>query len=154
MYATVSRRKITDTLRSHILAALAIVALLCVTAVPASAQLAGPMTVEVPFAFVAGKKVLPAGTYVISPSTRSTVLVRTPRGEHASIVTTMASDAKGSLSRSEVLFRRYGETYYLSEVRPAASSEYRRVSKTHDEIRLAKLTSKPDVVTLVADRSR
>jgi hypothetical protein len=154
MNATVSHRKITDTLRSYLVAALVVVALLGVTAIPASAQLVGPMTVEVPFAFVAGKKVLPAGTYVISPSTRSTVLVRTPRGEHASIVTTMASDAKSALGRSEVLFKRYGDTYYLSEVRPAASSEYRQVARTRDEVRLAKLTSKPDVVTLVANSPR
>jgi hypothetical protein len=154
MNATTALRNCFNTLRSHLVAALALVAFLGVTAIPAVAQLTGPMTVEVPFAFVAGKKVLPAGTYVFSPSTRSTILVRASNGENASIVTTMASDAKDSLGRSEVLFKRYGDTYYLAEVRPAASSEYRRVARTQDEIRLAKLTSKPDVVTLVANKSR
>jgi hypothetical protein len=112
------------------------------------------MTVEVPFAFAAGKTTLPAGTYVVKALAANTLLVRSLDGEHASIVTTISVEPAGDLGRSEVAFNRYGDSYFLAQVRPAASTQYYGVPTTKEEERLARESSGPDVVTLRARASR
>jgi hypothetical protein len=136
------------------IAALALAAMLAAAAEPARAQLAAPLTVDVPFAFVAGKKSLPAGTYVIKPLSGSVLLVRDVEGKTAAIVATTASDAREPASRTEVAFARYGDVYFLAEVRPAASTQYQRLARTRSEERLARGMSRPEHVTLVASPSR
>jgi hypothetical protein len=153
MNTTVSFSKIRTALRTRALPVLAAAALL-VAAVPASAQLTETLTVEVPFAFVAGKTTLPAGTYVVKAMASKALLLRATDGDHAAIVTTTAVAPTSDLGRSEVSFNRYGDAYFLAQVRPAASTQYYGIPRTKEEARLARNASGPDVVTLRASRTR
>jgi hypothetical protein len=149
MNASVSYRNM-----AYVLRTVALCTLLAVGAAPTSAQLVGSITVDVPFSFVAGKKTLPAGTYVVQPIANKMLLWRDTRGEHASFVATSSADATARLGRSEVEFVRHGETYVLSAVRPAASTEHLRIAPPTKELRLARESAKPDTITLVANTPR
>jgi hypothetical protein len=154
MNATVSFHKLLQVLRRRAVPALAVVTLLAAGALPALAQLSRTMTVEVPFAFVAGKKTLPAGTYAVRPMASNVIVFADVNGGPSSIVVTTAADATASLGRSEVRFNRYGDAYYLAEVRPAAATQFLSVPRTRDEARLARSTPNPEVVALEAARAR
>jgi len=154
MNATLTLEKI-RTSRAATLGAL-LLAVLLLTLIPtsATAQVTRSITFDVPFDFVAGKSSLPAGTYVVSPLTHSTVLVRALDGGSATIVSTSASSADGALDSSELAFTRYGGVYVLAEVRQAASTEFRRVVPSKLALQLAKENAKGDVVRLAATATR
>jgi hypothetical protein len=68
----------------------------------------------IPFEFTAGTKALPAGTYTIATG-RDNMIVITTYGQPA-VVTTVSRDARES-RQPELLFDKYGDRYFLSEIR-------------------------------------
>jgi hypothetical protein len=69
----------------------------------------------VPFDFTVGGKLLPAGTYTIKPSSGS-VIVITNRDKPVSALTLVNPDSNKSPGRGKLLFHRYGDQYFLSEI--------------------------------------
>jgi hypothetical protein len=93
--------------------------------VPANAQKTTVKVVKVPFAFVAGNQVLPAGTYKIETLTKSkpgadTVEVMALRGTdvhgYASFVTILG---EGQSESPKMTFKRIGNSAVLMEVQSA-----------------------------------
>jgi hypothetical protein len=93
--------------------------------VPANAQKTTVKVVRVPFAFVAGNQVLPAGTYKIETLTKSrpgtdTVEVLALRGTdvrgYASFVTMLG---EGEIESPKMTFKRVGDSAILMEVQSA-----------------------------------
>jgi hypothetical protein len=81
------------------------------------------MKVKVPFAFSAGDVTLPAGEYTITKeNARGTLLIQGSQANEVCLVQTFSGityvpDGNGSL-----LFKRYGDKYFLSQVFPGFES--------------------------------
>ena len=103
------------------------------------------LVVKVPFAFQAGDKTLPAGTYTVKRQGEA-VRIRDASGHDASVISNAVPNrAKGVAN--ELTFNHYGNTYFLSEVCWSDYSSARGVQKSPTEEKLAK-TAKPESVKL------
>jgi hypothetical protein len=75
------------------------------------------MRVNVPFAFHAGRVVLPAGTYQVETSQTSPIIrLSQLDGKFACLVMTKAYSGSAQPNRRSVAFNRHGTTYFLSRV--------------------------------------
>lgn len=70
---------------------------------------------DVPFNFTVGNKVLPAGTYSISPAMDGAIEIQN-RETHLAVLTQTAMDSNHSQSGGELVFQRYGGQYFLREI--------------------------------------
>lgn len=114
---------------------LLLVTLSLVTAV-VSAQAQGSRTeyADIPFDFKAGDKELPAGRYQVSQSTGGEAV--TVRGVENSISVVKMTNHLVQLDpakTSKLVFNRYGNQYFLSEVWIAGRSTGQEIRKTNAE---------------------
>lgn len=83
-----------------------------------SASAQANVKATVPFDFVVGDRTMPAGTYTIEPKTFSShvlILSNPEREVHATIAGQPNQDNPKHVSKLE--FRRYGNQYFLSDIR-------------------------------------
>ena len=111
---------------------------LLAAAAPGQAQ--QPLRVKIPFDFVADKTELPAGDYVVKPSGLASPAwiiqrVDDPKG---TLATTMTHSVEANNRKSEtcLVFRAYGDRYFLSEMWVAGSG--RQLYPSHMQKELAK----------------
>jgi hypothetical protein len=144
-----------------------IVALAFITAVASNAQSGTKkLKANIPFDFVVGSRTLAAGEYVVGQMTSNSadaISVRSSDGDHNAIRITSAVSASAPKRRTQLTFLRYGDTYYLSQVWIAGSSEGRELLKSKQERvaerELAKNSStgnvaasaRPETVTIIAE---
>ena len=89
------------------------------------------MQVNVPFAFHNGSQHLPAGTYRVEIQSSYVLLLR---GQSRSgFVMTNPAIASTAPATGKVIFTRYGDQYYLSEVWPQGSETGQRCVKSRQE---------------------
>ena len=103
----------------------AIVAALLLSVVATSVCYAqqAALTVTIPFAFQAENQTMPAGEYRVE-SVLESVLTGTGRlqrlrqvnGSAVMIVSTMSVEARNGIPNPELVFNRYGHTYFLSQI--------------------------------------
>jgi len=91
---------------------LAIVGLALLAAASASAQNTETNRVNVPFAFHAGNRQMPAGAYLIEHPSSTVFILRGP-GAAGVIVGTHPEAVKAVPSQTFVTFHRVGDRYYL-----------------------------------------
>lgn len=116
------------------------------------------MVVNVPFDFVAGNTTLPAGEYSVKVSGPQNALLLIDRDDATAAVflTSNAAVANEIQSESKLVFNRYGDHYFLSQVWTAGSSRGRQLRKSGREKEMAQ-TAKIETqgrVTLVASLLR
>lgn len=75
----------------------------------------GRAEANVPFAFSVSNTTLPAGEYRISAASMQSLLIRNV-DQGSAIFSSIAAPAKGSNGSCSLVFHRYGERYFLSEV--------------------------------------
>jgi len=68
----------------------------------------------IPFDFILNKKVLPAGSYAISSLSPNAVEVRNLKGHMAEVSAVLADDKQST--NPVLVFQKYGNQYFLSEV--------------------------------------
>jgi len=92
--------------------------ILLLMAAMASAQTAQRVTVTVPFSFVAGTHILPAGDYAIELNLeKDTMLIRSEDSRSINPVVMLATNSeKAANSRSYAIFQHYGPHYFLAGV--------------------------------------
>jgi hypothetical protein len=122
------------------------------------AQAQEALVVNVPFDFVAGSQNLPAGEYSvkISQTDARIVLIERKDATAAMFIGTNAVVANAPQSESKLVFNRYGNHYFLSQVWNEGNSRGRQLMKTSREKEIA-LTAKNETqgqVTLVAELAR
>ncbi len=115
-----------------------VTATLFVLSIIAAAQVAQadePMTVNIPFAFVAGNATLPAGEYRVQKldGNPAVVLIRCSGASAAAMVMSNAAQAKETQTQSKLVFNRYGNRYFLSQVWAAGSIRGRQLLKSSRE---------------------
>jgi hypothetical protein len=76
---------------------------------------------NVPFAFTAGDKQLPSGTYTISLESSNVIKLQS-MDQSTRVFIATAPSADGSIRGSKLVFRKYGDKYFLGEVLNSSSS--------------------------------
>ena len=136
--------------------ALVMAALMALTAMASTrvAQAQELLVVNIPFNFVAGNMTLPAGEYSIKVSAPERTLLLIDRKD-AAMSSFMNTDAVATTeiqTESKLIFNRYGDRYFLSQVWTEGNSRGRQLSKSAREKEMAQSTKleTQGQVTLVA----
>jgi hypothetical protein len=84
---------------------------------PVEAQVTRELSLHVPFSFVAAEKTLPAGEYTVITNSDSTVLIKNAvEKEHTLFAFTQPTQSLRVSTDAKLVFYRFGESYFLSEV--------------------------------------
>ncbi len=108
--------------------------------------------VKVPFAFTAGDRLLPAGTYMITPLSADVIHIQA-RDQNISVLTTDLQDDQQSKNGDELIFARYGDRYFLREIlcNSAAMTVSLPATKSEKRARTQEaLVQHPDLVLLAS----
>jgi hypothetical protein len=126
---------------------------LLLLAATAPVQAQQSFRVKVPFNFVAGQVSLPAGEYRVQRAADGSPAMVLQRidglGNDAAIVITNSAEASTPKSHSSLVFRVYGEGYFLSQVWSAGDTNGRQLPTSPVEKELAK-NETPHEIVLVA----
>jgi hypothetical protein len=114
-----------------------IIALAFMTAVISNAQSRSQkLRANIPFDFVVGDKTLAAGEYTVGTVTGSSsdgIVVRSTDGLHSAIRLTNNVQANAPKERAQLIFQRYGESYYLAQIWTPGLAEGREMVKSKAE---------------------
>jgi hypothetical protein len=117
-------------------------AMFVITASANAQSLARPTRVNVPFDFIVANKKLPSGEYLISrkqPTEGDLLLAITNKDNHVNTVSfTVPVQVLTPTDKGKLVFHRYGEQYFLSELWPAGATTGRVVAKSRAERELEK----------------
>lgn len=120
----------------------------------AQAQTTQRVIANIPFAFTANNKTLPAGKYtitVVNPSSdRKALQIRSMNGRFSAIVLT--NGVIGSVSdNSKLVFERYDDQYFFAQVQLAGdSTSLAALRSNKDQKHLVATAKKKSVVVIVA----
>ena len=114
---------------------LLVVALAFVTAVvSANAQSSSTARATIPFDFDAGGKTLPAGRYEVSAqANRHVVKIMARSGDGAAMALANDIVRTNPTEKSKLVFRRYGNQYFLAEIWHAGELEGQKLLKSKAE---------------------
>jgi hypothetical protein len=125
-----------------------------------SAEESAVATAKVPFAFTAGMSSLPAGDYTIFRAA-SGVTIRIKDDNGHALIALCSTKVAGGDSKRQLVFHRYGDSYFLSEVQlgPNSDGVSLRTSKLEKEqmnsaSKSVAGASRPPEVVLVAASTR
>lgn len=110
-------------------------AMLSLMTIPAMAQ-NQEVTANIPFDFTVCTQQMPAGKYKVAPMTSATtnlLLVRSEDGRTAEIACTHDTTGTQRSSGGKLIFNRYGNQYFLSELWFAGDATGREVFKSDQE---------------------
>lgn len=147
-------------MKKQVLTAVALLSLLVTLAMSSFAN-SGRILVDIPFAFTAGKVALPAGKYVVeqTSSMGGVLLIRDTQSKDQAFVTVMSGDTgKMAPSKATLVFHRYGDTYFLSQIWEQGSTIVNEIPKSSAERdlikkrrnHLAQNATAPEIVTVMA----
>jgi hypothetical protein len=111
--------------------------------------------VEIPFDFSVRDKTFPAGVYSVSRvnQDKTLLLLRSEDGREAINIVTNPVRAKEISGSGKLIFHRYGETYFLSQIWESDDIQGRQLSKSRTERsierEMAKRGEEPSIVDLV-----
>lgn len=109
------------------------------------------LVASIPFEFTVGNKTLPAGEYIVTSVTAGSeaLMIRSKDSRSASMRLTNGISASKASAQAKLVFHRYGQSYFLSEVWTAGESSGRQLIKSGQERararELAAISSKSDV---------
>jgi hypothetical protein len=90
---------------------------------PASAKSVNAMKAQIPFDFHVGDALVPAGEYTVRSLNDDESLLRLSDGRHSAAVNTNSAQERGNgEGRSRLVFRKYGDQYFLAAVWGADST--------------------------------
>ena len=103
-------------------------------AVSADAQSIGNVVANVPFEFVVGDKTLPSGNYTIQALNASSgVVIRSKDTQNSTVRLTNPIEPKRNNTQARLIFHRYGQRYFLSEVWSGGDNVGRRLLRSQQE---------------------
>ncbi len=122
--------------RSIAITALTTIAL-AVVSMPARAQ-TGELKASIPFSFYAGGQDFPAGEYTIQRDPANTALIHLSDGAGHTLTTFTIRAVRQPENGPKLIFNKYGDEYFLSEVRWMRSTEALQLPQSSRERELAK----------------
>jgi len=95
---------------------------------------------NIPFDFVVGNQVLPAGEYLVTAqgSGNQAILIRSTDHKSAAMTITFSCASASPSKDSKLVFHALGGRYFLSQVWAQGYSQGRELRKSSDEIQMAK----------------
>jgi hypothetical protein len=118
----------------------ALVLALTIGASKAKAQIIGDLEVNVPFQFHVGNTKLPAGKYVIhmlDDSDLKVMEISSADGSTSALFEVQQAEANSTPAKSELIFNKYGNRYFLTELFEEGSSSGSEVLKSRYEKRVS-----------------
>src|SRR5215510_10400491 len=109
---------------------------------PASAQSQETlMTIQIPFEFQVNEKLLPAGKYVIKRDRQAPLmlLIQCPEKKIWASVHTIPHPLSELPGRPSLIFKKYGEKHFLSEVKMLGRDDGYALLRSRDERKLAQI---------------
>jgi len=117
------------------------------------AQFDGQIAANIPFEFIVGKTTLPAGEYTVEPlRTAPGLLIRSVDSRACVMVLTNSVQASAIQAKAKLVFNRYGDQYFLSQVWTPGDYIGRELIRSRHELELAKSTPKPQTATLMGQK--
>jgi hypothetical protein len=107
----------------------------------AQAQLIGNLEADVPFQFHVGKTTLPAGRYMIHElegGDLTIMQISSADGKLSALFDVESAQAKTTPEKSELIFNKYGDSYFLSEMFDEGNVDGSRLFASRDEKRASK----------------
>ena len=102
------------------------------------------LTATIPFNFHVGRDTLPAGKYDVKEIVGSAIRLLSVSGDGAAAIGTIPIwNADGRVSK--LVFNRYGNDYFLSEIHWRGSSTARSLVKSPIELELARTTDRREI---------
>ena len=98
---------------------IALTLMLTISPVKAHAQVIGDLEVTIPFQFHAGDAKLPAGKYIIHTVDNSDLTmmeISSADGSTSALFEVRDAEANSAPARSELIFNKYGNRYFLAKV--------------------------------------
>jgi hypothetical protein len=116
------------------------IALYAALLLAASASIAqtrqGDVVANIPFPFVVAHQTLPAGHYIVSPANAVALGIH-DANNRGTFVPTESTQRSANDNSCKLVFHRYGDTYFLSEVWVAGNSNGRTLFRSRAERELA-----------------
>jgi hypothetical protein len=133
-----NKRKRRNSMKKRILAMTGLL-VLCSFAATQAARAQEQLSVNIPFAFTAGERTLPAGEYRVQKldGSSAVLLIRCTEPRGAVMVVTGPTQSGKLQERSKLVFNRYNDHYFLSQVWNAGYSSGRQLRKTQREKEIA-----------------
>jgi hypothetical protein len=129
----------------NLLALLSVLAFtLCLSPTKAHAQIIGGLEVDIPFQFHVGDARLPAGKYYIHPldNTDLTVMeISSADGSASALFDVRDAETNSAPSKSELIFNKYGKSYFLSKVFDAYNPNGSAVGESRYEKKVSQATA-------------
>jgi hypothetical protein len=112
-----------------------VLAILSVSSI--QAQSGNVQTANIPFEFMVGNNTFPAGLYSVTrvnpQSDKTALLIKSADGSTGKVVLTMPIQAGHALETAKLVFSRYDEKYFLSEVWTPADATGLAIQKSRSE---------------------
>ena len=131
--------------------------LLILTAVSVAAQSDRQRFRDIPFSFNVGGKTFPAGEYTVGPNRRDydkVWLVQSLDGHTSALVATIPVQAGDTQEKTKLVFNKYGDQYFLSQIWTAGGNSGRELIMPRQERELAKSIEREKIVVINASASR
>ena len=102
------------------------------------AQGSQKLTVQVPFGFHVGASTLPSGEYMVdTDAAPGVVRLRSADSKSTVMILSMSVQAPGAPSQGKLVFHKYGDEYFLSQIWKAGDNIGCELRKSHREIEVA-----------------
>ena len=102
------------------------------------AQGSQSLTVQIPFGFHVGNSMLPAGEYTVSTDVAPGVVkVRSADAKSSVMILAMTTQAPAAPSEGKLIFNKYGDEYFLSQIWKAGNNRGNELRKTRREAEVA-----------------
>jgi hypothetical protein len=125
--------------------------LLILTSISVAAQSERSGPTKIPFSFVAGGKTLPAGEYTVGPNRKDydkVWLVQSRDGQVSVLFTTTSTRASETQEKTRIVFHKYGDQYFLSQIWTAGGNSGREVLMPRQERELAKKIERERILVI------
>jgi len=107
----------------------------------AQAQIIGNLEADVPFQFHVGNTALPAGRYMIHElegSDLTVMQISSADGKLSALFDVESAQAKTTPEKSELIFNKYGDSYFLSELFDEGNVDGSKLMTSREEKRASK----------------
>jgi hypothetical protein len=109
--------------------------------------------INIPFSFAVGQKSFPAGEYTVEPNTKNSLnvwLLEGEQGKDAIVFTTNSVRSGRNNEESKLVFAKYGDQYFLSQVWTAGDQNGRELNVTSSEKQLVQNGIRRETVVLAS----
>ena len=105
--------------------------------------------VNIPFNFAVGEKTLPAGEYAVTPNRRDSQNIWRLEGDRNTVLfATVAVTSASTQEKTKLVFHKYNDQYFLSQVWIAGEDSGREIRATRVESQLARNGVQREEVTV------